>query len=156
MSSEQREDGRVGAGRGCQASAWCQEQREDGRWCQRRGVRRVSWVAEDRASGLETGGAPQGRLFAVLRLGKDAPPPIYGACLAVALTYNAEVPLVYKRNRPVGDSGTSFQTTPLEKYLNRRARACQLISHTDSQWQKAPASTNMCQTTCEPRRCFCI
>ncbi|MDR1215886.1 MAG: hypothetical protein LBK25_04310 [Treponema sp.] len=34
------------------------------------------------------------------------------------LPNNAEVPLVYKRNRPVGVSGTPFRTTPVVKYLN--------------------------------------
>jgi hypothetical protein len=31
---------------------------------------------------------------------------------------NAEAPLGYKRNRQDGDSGATFQTTPVEKYLN--------------------------------------
>ncbi|MDR1216706.1 MAG: hypothetical protein LBK25_08490 [Treponema sp.] len=31
---------------------------------------------------------------------------------------NKQVPLVYKRNRPVGVSGTSFRTTPVVKYSN--------------------------------------
>ncbi|MDR1215738.1 MAG: hypothetical protein LBK25_03550 [Treponema sp.] len=36
------------------------------------------------------------------------------------LPNNAEVPLVYKRNRPVGVSGSTFRATPVVKYLNTR------------------------------------
>ncbi|MDR1215743.1 MAG: hypothetical protein LBK25_03575 [Treponema sp.] len=58
----------------------------------------------------KTGGAPQGRLFAVLRLGKDAPPPPYDACLAAAHTscvlkrqvgvsaYRCQTPLASERD----------------------------------------------------------
>jgi hypothetical protein len=47
---------------------------------------------------------------------------------------NAEVPLACKRNRPVGDSGTPFRTTPRAKYLNTRRvlsdnNPCEVVKH---------------------------
>jgi hypothetical protein len=37
---------------------------------------------------------------------------------AVCVDNNAEVPLVYKRNRPVGVSGDPFRTATIVKFLN--------------------------------------
>jgi hypothetical protein len=46
--------------------------------------------------------------------------PACGGAEQRSLSDNAEVPLVYKRNRHDGVSGAPFRTTTIVKYLNTR------------------------------------
>ncbi|MDR1215828.1 MAG: hypothetical protein LBK25_04000 [Treponema sp.] len=91
-------------------------------------------VAEDPRRGAGDRGRTTRALVCRPPLGKTAPPPppTYGVCLAAALpshpsgvlkascsaSHNEKVPLVYKRSRQVGVSGSAFRTTPRVKSLN--------------------------------------
>jgi hypothetical protein len=78
--------------------------------------------------GWRQGGAPHGRLCAVLRLGKTAPSSLlclydFASLVRVSgdsFLTTSRFRLQSKRNRQDGDSGSPFRTTPCKKSLNTR------------------------------------